>query len=180
MIINIIASILFMWSGVIIDIEKFITVNNEVWNVDTITCKYVYYSDLIVSASFHLLQFIQNSVTIAIFSSNQTVPLVRNACKKCNVCTSRFCQFRRTPWLTARVQWIHVHSLRINGDLSFTIVSHHQNNAHPTPPKGACRTPGSLLLWWRKPKYLERTTCGNRQTREISEDWSPGQIRGQL
>ena len=47
------------------------------------------------------------------------------------VCTSRFRQCRRTPWLTARVQWIHVHFLRINGDVSFTILTHHQNNPHP-------------------------------------------------
>ena len=41
--------------------------------------------------------------------------LYKSLSNHCIICTSRFRQLRRvrTPWLTARVQRIHVHSLRI-------------------------------------------------------------------
>ena len=41
-----------------------------------------------------------------------------------------FRQLRRTPD-QLQGQRIHVHSLRINGDVSLTIYTHHQDNPHP-------------------------------------------------
>ena len=105
------------------------------------------------------------------------------------VCTGKCLRYPKNLSKAARVQW-HPCTLPngINGDVSLTyicttIIFTRTNNPHPIQHKGSARTPGSLLLWWRKPKYSERTTGplgGNRQTREISEDWSPGQSRDTL